>query len=175
MGPQIVAFNKMDTQEARDRFPAARDALTAEGYEVFPCSAATGEGLRPIINRVAAILAELPPPVKEMPTERTASSDEERRWHAARLHDGSFVVRGTQIERVVAMTNFNIEEAISRLQRVLDRTGISRQLERLGARDGSPVTIGAHTLTWVGSAADELIDEPDIETDLWDEDDAEEE
>jgi len=173
--PQIVAFNKMDMQEARDRFPAARDALTGDGYEVFPCSAATGEGLRPIINRVAAILAELPPPVKEMPTERTASSDEERRWHAARLHDGSFVVRGTQIERVVAMTNFTIEEAISRLQRVLDRTGISRQLERLGARDGSPVTIGAHTLTWVGSAADELIDEPDIETDLWVEDDEEEE
>ena len=83
--PQIVAFNKMDTQEARDRFPPARDVLAREGYEVFPCSAATGEGLRPIINRVAAILAELPPPVKEMSTERVVSPDEERRWHAARL------------------------------------------------------------------------------------------
>ncbi|MDQ6603086.1 MAG: GTPase ObgE [Chloroflexota bacterium] len=173
--PQIVAFNKMDTQEARDHFPATRDALTAEGYEVFPCSAATGEGLRPIINRVAAILAELPPPVKEMPTERLVSPNAERRWHATRLHDGTFAVRGTQIERVVAMTNFDLDEGVARLQRVLDRTGISKQLARLGALDGSPVVIGNHTLAWVGSAADELIDEPDVEADLWDEADAEEE
>jgi len=165
--PQIVAFNKMDTQEARDRFPTARDRLVAEGYEVFPCSAVTGEGVRPIINRVAALLAALPPPVKETPTARLASPDDERRWHAARLHDGSFVVRGTQIERVVAMTNFDNEEAVARLQRVLDRTGISRQLERLGARDGSPIAVGSRTLTWVGSAADALIDEPDVESDLW--------
>ncbi|MGI8855377.1 MAG: GTPase ObgE [Thermomicrobiales bacterium] len=165
--PQIVAFNKMDTEEARERFPMVRDTLEAEGYEVFPCSAATGEGLRPIINRVAAILAELPPPAKEIPTLRAATPDEERQWHAARLTDGSYLVRGKQIERVVAMTNFDNEEAVSRLQRVLDRTGISRQLARLGVRNGDSVAFGAHTLLWVGSAADELIDEPDIETDLW--------
>ena len=61
--PMIVAFNKMDTQEARDRFPDARATLEGEGFAVFPCSAATGEGLRPIINRVTMILAELPPPM----------------------------------------------------------------------------------------------------------------
>jgi GTPase len=165
--PQIVAFNKMDTEEARERFPAVRDTLAAEGYEVFPCSAATGEGLRPIINRVAAILAELPPPVKEMPTRRAATPDEERQWRAARLTDGSYLVRGTQIERIVAMTNFSNDEAVTRLQRVLDRTGISKQLTKLGVRNGDSVAFGNHTLVWVGSAADELIDEPDIETDLW--------
>ena len=173
--PQIVAFNKMDTGEARARFPAVRDTLEAEGYAVFPCSAATGEGLRPIINRVAAILAELPPPVKEVPTRRAATPDEERQWHASRLTDGSYIVRGKQIERVVAMTNFDNDEAVTRLQRVLDRTGISKQLTKLGVRNGDSVAFGTHTLIWVGSAADELIDEPDIETDLWldDEEEAE--
>jgi len=34
--------------------------------------------------------------------------------------------------------------------------------------------IGARTLTWFGSAADELIDEPDVETDLWIDDEEEE-
>jgi GTPase len=165
--PQIVAFNKMDMEEARERFPAVRATLEAEGYEVFPCSAATGEGLRPIINRVAAILAELPPPVKEVPTRRAPTPDEERQWRAARLTDGSYLVRGTHIERVVAMTNFTNEEAVSRLQRVLARTGISKKLAKLGVRNGDTVSFGNHALVWVGSAADELIDEPDIETDLW--------
>jgi GTP-binding protein len=172
--PQIVAFNKMDMEEARERFPSVRETLESEGYEVFPCSAATGEGLRPIINRVAAILAELPPPVKEVSTRRASTPDEERQWRAVRLADGSYLVRGTQIERVVAMTNFNNDEAVSRLQRVLDRTGISKQLAKLGVRNGDSVAFGSHALVWVGSAADELIDEPDIETDLWlDEEDEE--
>lgn len=168
--PQIVAYNKMDTQEARDRFPAVRDALAKEDYEVFPCSAATEEGLRPIINRVAAILAELPPPVKEVPTRRELTPDEERQWYTARLSDGTYIVRGKRIERIVAMTNFSNDEAVARLQRVLDRTGISKRLERIGVRDGDQVAIGTHTLAWVGSAADDLIDEPDVETDLWEED-----
>ena len=73
------------------------------------------------------------------------------------------------------MTNFTNDEAVARLQRVLDRTGISKQLERIGVRDGDDVTIGNHTLAWVGSAADELIDEPDVETDLWIDEEEEEE
>ena len=165
--PMIVAFNKMDTQEARDRFPDARATLEGEGFAVFPCSAATGEGLRPIINRVAMVLAELPPPVKEVPDRRELSPDEERRWYAARLQGGTFAVHGKQIERIVAMTNFSNDEAVTRLQRVLERTGISKRLEHLGARDGSAVTIGDHTLAWVGSAADDLIDEPDVDIDLF--------
>ena len=173
--PQIVAFNKMDTQEARDRFPAARAMLERGGYEVFPCSAATGEGLRPIINRVAAILATLPPPVKEMPTRPAPSPEDERRWYAARLNDGSFVVHGKRIERIVAMTNFDNDEAITRLQRVLERTGISKRLRAIGARNGSQVTIGGHTLTWVATPGEEIFAEPDIEADLWEQEAMDEE
>jgi GTP-binding protein len=165
--PQIVAFNKMDTQEARDRWPAARDALLAEGYEVFPVSTATSEGLQPILYRVMAILAELPPPEKEIVPPRERTREDERRWHAARLTDGSFVVRGGQIARIVAMTNFDNEEAVARLQRVLERTGISERLRRLGVRPGDAVQIGAHTLYWAATPGDEILDLPDEEADRW--------
>jgi len=165
--PQIVAFNKMDTQEARDNLPHVRAALEPEGYEIFPCSAATGEGMRPIINRVAAILADLPLPEKLIPEVAPRTPETDRQWHAARLLDGSFDVCGYQIERVVAMTNFDLDEAVDRLQRVLEHTGITRRLTELGARDGDPVTIGNHTLNWVGTFGDEMIDEPNVEVDLF--------
>ena len=58
--PQIVAANKMDLPEARENFPAVQAALEAEGREVFPISAATGEGLKALIQRAAQLLATLP-------------------------------------------------------------------------------------------------------------------
>jgi GTP-binding protein len=165
--PQVVAFNKMDTQEARDRWPAVRTAMAAEGYEAFPVSTATGEGMQPLLRRVVAILADLPPPEKEIVPPRARTREDERRWHAARLRDGSFVVRGGQIERIVAMTNFDNDEAVARLQRVLERTGISNRLRALGVGAGDAVQIGTHTLYWAAMPGDEIIDAPDEETDLW--------
>ncbi len=57
--PQIVAANKMDLAEARERFPALREALAAEGHDVLPISAVTGEGLSELVARIARRLAEL--------------------------------------------------------------------------------------------------------------------
>jgi len=165
--PQVIAFNKMDTDEARENLLRVRPILEAQGYEVFPCSAATGEGVRTIVNRVAAILATLPPPEKLEPEVHEATPEEARQWHAARLTDGSFAITGKQIERIAAMTNFDNDEAVSRFQRVLEATGITARLEKLGARDASPVHIGEYTLAWVGSPEDDLIDDPDVETDLF--------
>src|SRR5262249_6065996 len=136
-------------------------------YEAFPVSTATGEGLQPLLRRVMAILAELPAPEKEIVPPRERTREDERRWHAARLTDGSFAVRGGQIERIVAMTNFDNDEAVARLQRVLERTGISDRLRALGVRAGDAVQIGGHTLYWAAMPGDEIIDAPDEETDLW--------
>ncbi len=165
--PQIVAFNKMDTAEARDNFVRVRAALTAAGYEIFPCSAATGEGTRPLINRVAQLVAELPPPEKLVPEIDVMSPEDEKHWEIARLLDGSFVVHGKQIERTAAMTNFDNDEAVDRFQRILERTGISDRLGELGVKDGSWVTIGPRTLAWIGTGAEELLDVPDVETDMF--------
>ncbi len=114
-----------------------------------------------------AILATLPPPEKLEPEIHEPTPEEARQWHAARLTDGSFAVSGKQIERIAAMTNFDNDEAVSRFQRVLEATGITKRLEQLGARDASPVHVGDCALAWVGSPEDDLIDDPDVETDLF--------
>jgi GTP-binding protein len=57
--PQVVAANKIDLAEARERFPALERDLAARGHEVLPISAATGEGLPTLIARVARRLDEL--------------------------------------------------------------------------------------------------------------------
>ncbi len=51
--PQIVVAGKMDLAESRERLPAVQQALAARGIELLAISAATGEGTRALMQRVA--------------------------------------------------------------------------------------------------------------------------
>jgi GTP-binding protein len=55
--PQIVAANKIDLPEARERLPAFQAAMEKRGVPVFPISAATGEGLGPLMDAIAQVLS----------------------------------------------------------------------------------------------------------------------
>jgi GTP-binding protein len=55
--PQIIAANKIDLPEARGRLPELQAAMAARGVPVFPISAATGEGLGPLLDAVAQVLS----------------------------------------------------------------------------------------------------------------------
>jgi hypothetical protein len=52
------------------------------------------------------------------------------------------------------MTNFDSWEATERFQRMLDRSGISAELRRLGIQEGDTVRIANKKLTW-GDLQDE--------------------
>ena len=67
----------------------------------------------------------------------------DRRWDAA--YDAgtqTYVVSGKGIERLVAMTQLQNEDAVNRLQRTLEKTGIINKLRTLGAKQGDTVRIG---------------------------------
>jgi GTP-binding protein len=55
--PQIVAANKIDLPDARERLPDFQAAMAPRGVPVFPISAATGEGLGPLLDAVAQVLS----------------------------------------------------------------------------------------------------------------------
>jgi GTP-binding protein len=57
--PQVVALNKIDVTEARQRVPELLNFLSALGIKVFPVSAATGEGLDELLNYVGTELGRL--------------------------------------------------------------------------------------------------------------------
>jgi GTPase len=66
--PQIVVANKLDLQEARERYPVIRAAFAAQDVELHAISAATGEG-------VAALMREVG---RRWQTLRTTPSSEHR-------------------------------------------------------------------------------------------------
>lgn len=147
--PQIVAVNKMDVTEVRERWPELRTRLEAEGLEPMAISAATGEGTRELLRRVAVLIETLPPEalVEEVPVLRPHERPVEA-FHIARDPDGAFRVEGERIERAAVMTPWGNEEAVDRFQRILRATGVWEALEEAGVAAGDTVRIGKVELEW---------------------------
>ncbi|MGQ9684411.1 MAG: GTPase ObgE [Anaerolineae bacterium] len=148
--PQVVALNKMDVPEVRERWPHVRRVLLAEGVEEpMALSAATGEGTRELLRRVAIVLEEtpLPAPNEAVPVLRPGERSEEE-YQVRRQADGSYRVSGERIERIAAMTPWGNEEAVDRFQRILRASGIWQALEEAGVQEGDTVHIGTVELEW---------------------------
>jgi GTP-binding protein len=168
--PMLIALNKVDLAEAREQLPALRAEFKRRAVPVHEISAATGQGVPELMQAVAERLRE----IGERPVAKpqhaagrrlyTLDNVDERAWEIDHLSAHQFVVRGIGIERFTRMTNFALEDSVRRFQRVLEASGISAELERLGVQTGDTVLIGDHELTWgeqddFGAIPDEFLSE----------------
>ena len=145
--PQLAVLNKLDVPEVRQRWPELRAALKARGHSTLAISALAREGTRDLLYRAAQLLAELPEVAlaRELPVFRPPEDEEAFtvEWEL----DG-WRVRGIRVERLAARTVWNLDEAVRRFQRTLDRIGVSLALEEAGVQLGDTVRIGDRELVW---------------------------
>jgi GTPase len=151
--PMLVALNKADISEARKNIPSLTSELQDRGYTVFPISAVSGEGVPELLQAVAAVLREVQQNEAEVekPQVRrryTLENVDERAWNVDRLSRHHFAVTGIGIERFTRMTDFSRDEAVERFQRLLESSGISDELGRLGVESGDVVHIADFELVW---------------------------
>jgi GTP-binding protein len=147
--PQIIAVNKMDLPEARERWENLRLELQTRGYEAFAVSALTRQGTREVLFRAAQLLREIPAPEleeKELPVYR--APEDPTAFSIVREADGAWRVTGKRIERAAEMTYWELDEAVARFQRILEALGIHRALVEAGVQQGDMVRIGEHELEW---------------------------
>ena len=139
--PQIIAANKMDLPEGRENFPRVAEHMAREGREIFPISAATGEGLDALMQRAFTAIGEYKdePDVAAEPTIYEVAPAEE--FTVRRDEDGAFVVEGKQLERLVAMTNFHDDEGLRRFQGIWRKLGVDEVLKDRGIKEGDTVRI----------------------------------
>jgi GTP-binding protein len=146
--PQVVAVNKLDLPEAQAQWPVLKAELERRGYEAYPISALTRQGVREVLYRAAQRLAEAPAPpaVEAMPVYRTPV--DEKAFTISREPDGGYRVSGVQIERAARMTYWEHDQAVERFQRILEVLGIRRALAQAGIQEGDTVYIGEYELEW---------------------------
>jgi GTP-binding protein len=146
--PQLIALNKLDEPQVRQRWPEIEKALKARGHEPMAISALAREGTRELLYRAAQMLADLPeePRARELPIFRPG--EDEETFTIEREAEDVWRVRGVRIERLAAMTVWNLDEAVQRFQRTLERLGITGALEEAGVEPGDAVRIGDQELVW---------------------------
>ncbi|SDC40315.1 MULTISPECIES: GTPase ObgE [unclassified Candidatus Frackibacter] len=144
---QVVAANKMDLPLARENIERLKEELEAKGYEVFPISAVTGEGVKELIRRVdrlvqeAEDIIEVDEEEEEVVIKGPQLDDEEENFFISKKN-GIYIVEGKEIERKVAMTNFANEDAAYHLARTMQKMGVEEALKAEGVQEGDTVRIG---------------------------------
>lgn len=146
--PQIVAFNKMDMPDVREKWPQIKEAIEAKGFEVMAISALARENVRPLLYRAAELLKTTPVPetvTGELPV--YSPGEDPRDFRIKEVEDG-FRVMGAAIERAAAMTYWEYDGSVRRFQRLLSVLGIEKELLDLGIEEGDTVYIGEYELEW---------------------------
>lgn len=145
--PYVVGVTKMDVPEARERYDAQKaEVASAAGHPPVGIAAVTGEGVRELMRRVAALVPEEEtkvvdmPPVPRMespsPTPRIERSEE------------GFAVSCTIAERMLDVVNIGNWRARVQFHRELNHLGVIEALERAGVAPGDTVRIGEFEMEW---------------------------
>ncbi len=140
--PMLVAGNKCDlaTDEQVAEFAAF---VKEQGYEFFPIMAAIRYEVDPLLNRIAALLAALPPIVRYEAEPVPVIEPEAigKRPVQIRKEDGIFFVEGEWLLRIMRTVNFNDYESMQYFQRVLIAGGVIDALREAGCTEGDTVSL----------------------------------
>jgi GTP-binding protein len=149
--PQIIALNKIDMPQARERWPEIEKQLRDQGaggdIQPMAISALERTNVRQLLYKAAQLLAEVPEPEEELevPVYRMDSDPQEFSVHR---ENEAWRIKGAAIERAAAMTYWEYDQSVRRFQRILQSLGIEEQLRQLGVQEGDTVLIGDHELEW---------------------------
>ncbi|MFZ5650334.1 MAG: GTPase ObgE [Bacillota bacterium] len=140
--PMVVAANKIDMPGSRENLELLEKELGGR-YDIYPISALTSEGIERLVASLAHLLVTIP--AKETRAGVAGVPEEALHKSGPRFtierQEGIFNVGGKEIERHVAMTDLENEEAVSRLQKIMFMMGIDDALRKAGAKQGDTVRI----------------------------------
>ncbi len=141
--PQIVAANKCDAISDRELYDKLISYCKQQGVEVYPISAATGEGIKELLYAVSARLETLPPVKIYEPEQDPVAEEVKEKDHSftIRQQNRDFYVEAEWLKKVVMSINYNDYESLNYFQRVLKNSGIIAALEEKGIEDGETVHV----------------------------------
>jgi GTP-binding protein len=139
--PMLVALNKVDLPEARANRERVEKTLTEQGFPLFFISAATREGLEPLLNELHRLVRTLPPPVVFTAEPRVEVEEAPEEVSITREKD-HWQVHHTRLERQIEHLNLEAAEAMVRFHKLLDQHGVIERLREMGVQDGDTVAIG---------------------------------
>ena len=140
--PQIVVANKTDLSNDPELLEKLRAHVEAEGYQFMTMSAATHQGTRELVQKIAEMLSTLPPVTVYEPeyVPRPPEVDVSQPLDI-RHEDDIWLVEGPWLQRLMANINFSDYESRMYFDRMLRQSGLFDTLEKMGIQDGEIVSM----------------------------------
>ncbi|MFA0761256.1 MAG: hypothetical protein HZLCBSQH_001361 [Candidatus Fervidibacterota bacterium] len=149
--PQIVVANKIDLPNAHENLQRCLPYWRQRGYEVFAISALTGEGIEPLVYRMAELVKAMQPtasspeasdeiivaPPKRAEAPLTIEQRDEETW----------LVQGGEVERLTRLINASHPQALAEIKERLLRHGIWKALRKAGVKAGDRIIVNGLELT----------------------------
>jgi GTP-binding protein len=146
-----------DLLQRRRLVVGSRADLAGPDAEVEPelrVSAVTGSGVRPLVGRLAVLVAEARAAEQE-PSAFVVHRPAGEGFQVERADDGGWLVSGRAAVRAVAFSDLTNPEALVVAHGRLRRLGVDRALARAGAAPGDIVHIGRLSFTY---EADDVVE-----------------
>ena len=147
--PQILVANKIDLPQAQENLPALKNLAAQEGLKFFAISAAAHENLDALINFVGSELEKIPVDAPPADTVKIFDMDKADDPVIIERNDAAdFIVRNKNLEKIVAMTNFDNAEGLRRFQFIWRMKNLDALLKARGIKEGMTVHIGGLEFEW---------------------------
>lgn len=151
--PELIVVSKIDGFDGKllNSKIAEFKRLLGGKTQVYAISALSKEGiveflqqLKTIVIKQRAKQAKLDKKIAdELPV--ISLSPEKTSWEVV-VESGDYRVIGYKIEQFASRTDFSNNQSVARIRDILKKTGILRELERRGIKDGDVIKIGSYGL-----------------------------
>ncbi|EIW00744.1 GTPase ObgE [Thermoanaerobacter thermohydrosulfuricus] len=140
--PQIVAANKIDLQSGRENYPDFEKEIKKRGYDVYPISALTKEGIDKLLDKTIEILSSIPvEEIKEVPEVIVYTPPEEEETLNIEVKDNTYYLSGTKIDKLLKRVNLQDEHSLRYFEMLLRKSGVIDALKEKGFKSGDTINV----------------------------------
>jgi GTPase len=157
--PEIIVISKADICENNVLEKLANKfekKFSSEKKEIFIISAPTHKGIKELLDCVIQKFQKfnnsLPETSNEQPVIYKPHLEAKSKvFSAKRKNKNLYLVDGPRINQIVIMSDLQNTDALARVQDVLEKFGISREIRRLGGTEGAKIEIAGKRFEWWGT------------------------
>lgn len=147
--PQLVALNKVDQPEVKERLAGIQKKFRKKKVELLTISALARTNTRDLLIKAYQILQETPPLEEfEAPMPVYRPKEDPREFVVTREGAHEWRITGAAIERAAQMTYWEHDGSLRRFQKIMETLGVDEALRKVGVQEGDMVAIGEFELEW---------------------------
>ena len=146
---QIIVANKVDIMQDDTLYNKLEELAKQNDIEIYKISAATGEGISELMNRVNVVLKQLPKENIVEEQERIVYTLEENSNNFTVQKDQDvFIVDGPLAQRLLGRVNVEDNESMYYFQKMIQKLGIEDELKKQGIKQGDTVIFVDWEFEW---------------------------